>query len=1512
MTKVHNDRIEKDGSDKGYSVRVGKTLPLNSANLAYVASPEVSPARNLQVNDLSANIKENGLPSTYETERTMFPAEDFLLRELAGDSKLPSKRVTLTDEFSVPSSNQERPAPLYYRATAKGMFDAKGALVSPYLSGYQEQPPERVTDYARVSQGERDNLLYLGTKIAITNLDGSPLAAGQKYKVHLVLEEGVGIPQNAYTIYVYTNFRGSDSSTFLLRYERYNADGTHTADQTEILNAYPFFDEISKSTLDELAANPKYSDSWRDELNDKVFSLVENHDNSYQVYAPSQVLVANNVTRPTHQFKYRVQANLKAKLSTTNPGRVNIGIVSLNTSVINVEDLLGTMKKLHEDAFKPPYLEFVNPHPTQKSYLKEDPRYWQVDLAMPAEQWNSYDLVVISGYGFYDMSGYNDAIRNYLENGGKLWIDNAGEVGKVLTFKSAEGKETFLSTVGFSNIESVSGFKTADSNEASQELLNRLYVLNGETLALGYENGTVKVNPKITYGSGESAASWTRIVRYSNNEPAVMQRAAFGKGMLLVSNCGIFRSLVYGKDNEAKLAMNIILTAAEKQWVYGPWVQDYVYHRDNLFREEYKEAGGTTAYVDERNDYDASQIVAKKVIAKTTRTALLPHLPHSHFSAKGTYAVEVQSNTEVAVPNASFEVGTYDSTEKKAVTEWTQSSAAVIPGWDTRYLAGDVPKFQHVTSSSQRGAKAIALDVLPSATGSHAYWAQTTPLLTGGSYRLKAWLRVEGASGITASGATIGVYDLGGTKIAVGTPLLGTRDWVEVTVAFSLEQAASVELRLGFVDGNGIGKVFMDYVSLSSIGSVYMTPENDGSRALYAYAVKPRGETFDLRAQGFSTADITTYDPEIEVSYTIRAFVHAWDNYAGAYMRKYGNSVTETHKLRRSDGVVSFGSLSTMLPALNGGSDWADVNDIYYEVYLGGTEGTDDESRFVNLEIYNAETGQYFFTKDGETIIRYMDLFYGGENPNILLQAHTNYYTIRATKRRYGVMVEAENKIQLAYPSTIDNRDCWFLRVQNGSFVKRELNYSDIKALLAYDNRYYEFQQRLFGTHHYALPEYKRQVFKPSIGIKRVRMETAEYVNETTVKVQDAPLYVHQGSMRKERLKKADTQGLVFQALNAEWSKTFVPRVYVDEDANGTEAEWISGFDIDYANGLVIFENPMPGIVRADYDYNNLEVWKRTYNNIRVRDEAVVSTDRRTFPSSHPNWLRFPTPIVRIKPYGVGEEKIAPVTTYTIDYSAGVVTFKEDIADRVTIEYTYSSDKRLEIKDFDARNGYIHLAEEIDFKQEIYVNYYYEESYLEYRGYYDAALGEFIHLDLNPSEGHYSTLPVVRTDTASGRTFTSWEAVPTSKLMNKEVYVYLLPYKDSFGNYNEHTVRHCYSIAEWHGIQKANPAALLLGVVQLREHTKVQDVVVMDTRSRGGGLRHAITDNDMKRIQPLSSSYWDMATWDGTAYYKNGVLIIELPKRILDTQGGEFTEGQVRETIQKYVAYGVYFIIEYI
>lgn len=1523
MTKAHNDRIIQDGADSGYSIRVGKKLPQNSANLAYVHSPKISPLNNLVVTDLSDKIKENGLPSTYKTEKLMFPDDDFLLRELAGESRLPTKKIALTDEFSVPVNTQDKPAPLYYEAKTKHWFDAKGATVSAYEGGYLETPPEQAMDYAKLSAEDREEVLYLGDKIRITALDGSPLKSGHKYKIKLVHETGVGVPENAYGVYIYTNFRNSKEDTFVIRYEKYNADGTHDSDTVEVLNAYSFFEEIPENEfkrLQDLAKEPKLNGEWKDELFQKEYAIIGSDSNTYRVYAPSQVAIANNNTRPAHQFKYRVSADLKTKYTKTNPGKINIGIAYLNNSIFNVQNLTGTLKKLYEDDYKPAYLDMVNPHNEQLSLIKENSRYWLVDLSMPSEHYDDYDLIIIAGYGFYDMSGHNDSIRRYLQNGGKIWIDNAGSGTEVLSFTAGDGRETFITNIGFSQTENETGFKVAGTGTKAAELIGRLYILNSSDLKIGYESSTVKVNPKIKFGAGESLEKWQSIVNYSTTNPSVIYRKIEGKGEILVSNCGVFRSLFFtdDEDTDTKFAINTILAFAEHKQVATPWLSDYTYHRDNLFREEYSGTGDGTYYVDDRSNEDASQIVARKVIKRATREALLPYVPKSFYNAKGSYKVDIASDNEVLVTNSSFESGLED-------IEFGEISATSItlPGWNTHHMAGSTPAFGITSNTSHRGRQAAVVQAPVDVIGSQAYWRQESKLLVGGSYRLSVWVRTADLKVKTADVSPIAIYQLNGTKIASGSVLLGTRDWTELKLDFTVSTAQRVEIRLGFANGNGTGEMHFDHVRMSSLGSVRGTRESDGTQPLYFYAVTPNGDSFDLKSLGFKNSDITTYDPEMNVSYTIRAFVYTWDNVLGRYVREYGNFVTETRKIRRSDGIISLGTLTTMLPPLNDGAQWADMNKVYYEVFVGDSVSTDEDSNFVNLAVYNTETGRYYFNKNGEIIVHYRDIYNEEiDGRNLIVQATTGYYTVRATKRRYGLKVESDDRIHLKHPATVDDRDCWFLRIRNGSFTKQEMGYSELLDLKMYDARYYEFQQRLYGTHHYALPEYKRQVFKPQMGIKRIRKEIAEYVNDNTIRVANSPLFVKAGAVKGEELDKYDTEGMVFKGNNNGWIESVQNpvKVYVDENMDGNYVEW-DGFlyDIDYANGYVVFGAPVNGEVRADYSYNNLTAFKRRYNNTQVKNEILAdnsgqlnSSDKRTFVSKHKNWLEFPSPVVKMVPYGKNEASIVSVNAYTIDYEAGQVIFNEDIHDRVVVDYHYSTDTAIEIKDFDAQNGLIYLAGGIDFRDEVYVNYYYEEEYLEYRGYYDEMAGRFIHLDLNPSEGHYSTIPVAREDATTNHARPYYEEVPTSKLMNKEVYVYIVAMKNSFDMTNQHTVRHCYSLTEWRKIQKINPTALLLGVVHPREVSTVDDITVMDSRSRGGGLREDIDLTQIEKTQPLSTNHWDMGTWDGKSYYKNGVLIIELPKRILETEGGQFTEKEVTDIVRKYIAYGVYYIIEFI
>jgi hypothetical protein len=105
---------------------------------------------------------------------------------------------------------------------------------------------------------------------------------------------------------------------------------------------------------------------------------------------------------------------------------------------------------------------------------------------------------------------------------------------------------------------------------------------------------------------------------------------------------------------------------------------------------------------------------------------------------------------------------------------------------------------------------------------------------------------------------------------------------------------------------------------------------------------------------------------------------------------------------------------------------------------------------------------------------------------------------------------------------------------------------------------------------------------------------------------------------------------------------------------------------------------------------------------------------------------------------------------------------------------------------------------------------------------------------------------------------------------------------------------------------------LLLAKVFVREHTNVDQAVVMDARTRGGGLKESITEQEISKRVQGKQRYWDIGGWNGKAYYRNGTLVVRIPKKILQSNGGQFTEEQVEKMLEKYVAYGTYTIIEYI
>ena len=313
-----------------------------------------------------------------------------------------------------------------------------------------------------------------------------------------------------------------------------------------------------------------------------------------------------------------------------------------------------------------------------------------------------------------------------------------------------------------------------------------------------------------------------------------------------------------------------------------------------------------------------------------------------------------------------------------------------------------------------------------------------------------------------------------------------------------------------------------------------------------------------------------------------------------------------------------------------------------------------------------------------------------------------------------------------------------------------------------------------------------------------------------------------------------------------------------------------------------------PMVIDEDHE---ISVIKREHDLVTVRSEELSTTDSLTFYAQNDNWMMQPSPIIQ------------PPDFSSINYEAGSVTFGT-AKTSVTADYTYAKDTTLDVVAYDENSGTIHIAQDIDHVDNILASYYYQQKYYTYHGYMDGAT--FWHLDLNPAPGHYITY--------YGETGPT--DVETHKLLGEMVYIYILPYTDG-STFNEQTVRHTFGEQNWQTIRSAYPRAILLGKVQVREASSPDDLVIFDTRSRGGGLKQRVKADQMNAVaskhdQPSAADhYWDVGAWDGDAYQTQGVSVFTLPKKLKVDYGGQFTEDDVIEIVRKQLSLGIIPVIDY-
>lgn len=1458
-------RSHENGRD-GYSLRVSKKVPHGAANLAYVYNEASTPTRNLSIEDMSTSIPENRLMREYKEEFLVYPNDDSLLSSLEGVSQFPSKEVLITDEYSVGTA----PKPLYWKYRAQGRFDARNSLVSIYKKGFDPQADS--IRFEELTLEERDDLIYLGTQIEVVLRDGTSLVQEEAYKVKLIKNGTEGF---VYSIEVYTNFHSSEDLSYQLKYKRW--ENGKSREVVESLNVEPFFEQVSKAEIDALTTE---ADKMQ-----KKFALVAEGENQFSVYAKAPQLIADEVSRPSHRFSYQIKANLEARLSEQRKSTLKVGYAYINDTEFgtNIKNLISVGKKMFGSAnsYLPSYLTFENPHTENENAGKESMDYWLVNLDMPEDHYLDYDLIVIGGYGTKNIARHQVALQSFLENGGKLLVDNNGTGNSVLNFK-VNGQQTFIRNVGFSTSATIASPRVYADSE--KKVVERYFPLKN-AVALG------SVSPNIEFGNGEGANDWKAIVKHQDENNALMYRK-HGNGYLILSNMGLLTDLLLSKEESTRLFANLMLWTAEERFVAGPVQKEFVFHRNNLFEKEYKDAKNQLVYFDDRAIEDETQIVAKKLLAPSVAQALNAYLPQGFEDAKGTYQVEVNTNTNYPVLNQEFEL-----VNGGGITSWTATTSNAIPNWNTILFSGSA-----TFSQTKEAARNNVFGMKIVTTNAQAFLENNLGIVPAGTYMIEAWVNTNNVSGV---GVKLGIYLPSGQEVTKSVSMSGTSTWKKLTLGFVLTEAKDLRLRFGHVDGNGSGTSLLDGVNMESIGVVRMNRPNLGNEKLIAYATSTKGQGIDFQNAGFDASDVVIYHPVIEASFTTKAYVYSWNPTVSMYQKVYGDSMTHRFQIKKDDGLISLGNITQYLPPLKAGAMWADSTRVYYEFEMGDIYEESLGTNYVNLNIYNPQTGKSFFLKKGQTVISHYDIYGKVIKPEVILQAWTNYYTVQATKKQFALQLMDAGQIKVEYPGTDDSRERWYLRVHKGDFTKTSWTGEDWEAIEE-AGRVPTYEERMIGKQEYEIIEYNEQVFYPTFGMND-REEIAQYVDTKTVKVDRTPMVVREEQVIKEELDVVSSDRKQFQASLGKWNKKVIPIIYWDENNTGTNIVLNTGFSINYETGIVTFTTAKAGTVRASYTQDNFKVVQRKYLNERVTQELLKTTDRKRWISKNEHWLSTPTPILYRNE--VNAKNIIPSDQYKIDYTSGDILFPNAQKERIFADYNYFVEEELEVEDVDVLSGLIRVKKEITFKDEIYVRYLHHEDYYNYKGYWDEEANRFIHLDLNPGVGHTFTIRKAEDG------LLKYEEAQTEKLLNKEVFLYLLPKRTVFGpivRTEANPLRHVLSEEEWKRVKQAGPEAMLLARIQVREHTLIDNTIVMDARKRGGGLKESISRQEIESRAGSVESFWDIGTFDGKAYYEKGVLVLRLPKTVLRSEGGNFEEEEIQERIKKYMALGIYAIIEYI
>lgn len=656
-----------------YSVRIGKKVPSDGVNLAYVNSPDITPEANLVVVDRSGEIRWN--PATQGDINYIGRPDTAFVFHYDGNTDFRTDDIEVTDEFSLVTSGNQVPVPLYYMDRLSGTFDASSAReVIQYRTGYVNSPVKLIDPKTGIAKVGRGNLgfvtnsasswsigstvdrtkpmVYLGEKISV-----SPLGNGDAYKIVLVPKSKCSSdashanPWNAKIggkcavcnsdlvasrtgecwIVLYTNFRSSENVRYSVTYQEYDSPSKST---TRVLNPSLFFTEVGLSSMQAWAETPLTNGTWRDELYNKVYAIDRTNGETsqqYSVYVPSPAMIADAESRPHTKFKYQIEANLNVFHDKTRVFEMAAAVFENDASAYSptgcssLSSAAGTM---------PSHISLSNPmFDINADY--ENHRYWWMDIYEPLEILNKLDVLIIHGGGDLSLSGgISEKLITYISNGGKVWIDNGGSATDTLAITNWHSSSP--TAISFDTSNACSGtLQATNANLAENYYLSGLFAIDIANI-----DSASAPKQKIIIPAQETS-SWDTIFSWSNNSEPAMVRRNIGAGVLMVSNFGLFRTNISNQDTQTKLMVicNTLAQLGSEIYVKTPQISDQVIYINDLYPNErtirttslYGGVKERTVYMTEPISTGSTTIIAKKILTgETVKDAISKYIPDKY------------------------------------------------------------------------------------------------------------------------------------------------------------------------------------------------------------------------------------------------------------------------------------------------------------------------------------------------------------------------------------------------------------------------------------------------------------------------------------------------------------------------------------------------------------------------------------------------------------------------------------------------------------------------------------------------------------------------------------------------------------------------------------------------------------------------------------------------------------------------------------------------------------------